>query len=366
VRELLLGVAELGYHAADGSQQPAQKHLLSARKAFSQYLPPLGYRVRASGTAVNLPRIPWLAVLNPDVTKTARSGLYLVYLYDVDVSHVHLTINQGVTAHRERARAGRPKGMTIDKAAIASLVTESLSIREQLTAALVEDLPRTISLGDPGSFGAAYEAGTIAAKSYACAHLPDEATLRADLDRFLLLYEAAVEVRKELTATDPLKFSTPATTETEPGVSNSDVFKPKSAADYIAEIKSHTQVRTRRHEAIVKAFGQHAIKCGWKPVTSVHPRDMVVRRGTEEVLCEIKIVKANAQGAVREAIGQLFTYRYFLYLSPVATPPLLAVFSEAVGEGFVELLEQLGIHSAWSVGGAEWDGSAGTKALGLA
>lgn len=46
--------------------------------------------------------------------------------------------------------------------------------------------------------------------------------------------------------------------------------------------------------------------------------------------------------AVRAAIGQLITYRHFLY--PAAAAVLsIAAFTQDVGNAFVELLESLGI-----------------------
>ena len=67
--------------------------------------------------------------------------------------------------------------------------------------------------------------------------------------------------------------------------------------------------------------------------------------------------------SVRAAIGQLLTYRYFLY-EPENAPHLLACFSESVGEAFVRLLEELGIASVWP-DGPKWVGSRLAQDLGL-
>jgi hypothetical protein len=67
--------------------------------------------------------------------------------------------------------------------------------------------------------------------------------------------------------------------------------------------------------------------------------------------------------AVREAIGQLFAYRHFLYRACRRSDPiLLALFSEPIGDAFVALLSDLGIAVAWLRGGA-WIGS--TELCGL-
>jgi hypothetical protein len=94
---------------------------------------------------------------------------------------------------------------------------------------------------------------------------------------------------------------------------------------------------------------------GWTPATNVHPRDLTLRRsGEEKVLVEAETVGPNAEFAVREAIGQLFTYRHPLYRGRQKDDPtLLAVFSEPIGDAFVELLTGLGIAAAWLDQGRE-------------
>lgn len=364
--ELLAGVRLLAYDPARGPQQPAQQHLRAVRTAMVGLLPPVGLEVRVSGAAVNLPRIPWIAILRPDVTRTAQSGLYVVYLYDADLGRLYLTMNQGATAHREHAqKLQRPKGVTIDAAAIAELNNESLAIRAALPTSLVGTSPRTIDLRSDHFLPRAYEAGTIAAVEYDSATLPHEDVLRTDLSRFLKIYDAAVDARQRLTAANPTKFYTPAVSAPAEPDASADLFRPKNASDYVAHVGAQTQVRSRRHEAVVKAFGEHAATVGWVPATNVHPRDLVVRKGTAEVLCEVKVVKANAESAVREAVGQLITYRHFLYSPSHLPAALMAVFSDPVGDAFVELLESIGIGAVWSCGGAQWAGSSTAVALGL-
>jgi hypothetical protein len=88
----------------------------------------------------------------------------------------------------------------------------------------------------------------------------------------------------------------------------------------------------------------------------VHPRDLTLRRPGEEVLVEAETVGPNAEPAVREAIGQLFTYQHLLYRERSKPDPiLLAVFSEPIGDAFVSLLNDLGIAAVWLENGA-WRG----------
>jgi hypothetical protein len=71
--------SRLGYRPSEGQGQPAQIQLRASRGEMAQLLPP-GYRVRVSGGSRKPPYIPWLAVLDEDVTTTAREGFYVVYL----------------------------------------------------------------------------------------------------------------------------------------------------------------------------------------------------------------------------------------------------------------------------------------------
>ena len=88
--------------------------------------------------------------------------------------------------------------------------------------------------------------------------------------------------------------------------------------------------------------------------TNVYPRDLVVTDPAREWLVEAKVVKANAELAVREAVGQLFAYRHFFYRMEGKPDPLLvALFSEDVERAFTDLLSSLGIEAIWLEAG-EW------------
>jgi hypothetical protein len=114
-----------GYIPSAGRQQPAQLLMVDARQLIQAELPPIGYRIRLSGVSQNLPRVPWSAILDPDVTPTAQRGLYIFYLFDAAIERVFLSMNQGATAHQEYYRQHRPAGMSIDRAALAEIVAET-------------------------------------------------------------------------------------------------------------------------------------------------------------------------------------------------------------------------------------------------
>lgn len=75
---------------------------------------------------------------------------------------------------------------------------------------------------------------------------------------------------------------------------------------------------------------------------------MTVDDEADHWLVEAKTVGPNAEIAVREAIGQLFSYRHFCYRDiGRPDPSLIALFSEPIGNAFVDLILSLGIEAIW-------------------
>src|ERR1044072_3382444 len=147
LREILAGVAELKYNHKLPSTQPAQQHLRKSHAELKE-LAPGGTTVRISGSAVNPPVVPWIAILDPDVTSTAQEGLYVVYLYSADLTRVYLSMNQGVTQHKG---AQMPTtGVTAERAAIIELKRESVIMRNALAKEATDGTVLDIDLGAKG------------------------------------------------------------------------------------------------------------------------------------------------------------------------------------------------------------------------
>lgn len=366
MRDLLEGPFKYGYSHKSDRAHFAQSHLEASAKALGHLLSNQGYKVRCSGTAPNLPIVPWVAVLDPDVTSTAKSGLYLVYLFSTDLTRIYLTMNQGATARNDAWKhKPRPNGLSVEAATIGELELVAQAIRAELDESLLAGTSAAIHLGSASFLPMAYEAGTIAAIEYKTSDLPTEIQLISDLQWFLSIYDASVDALASLNAQNPEQFALPAFHVPPRRAEANPKFAPKSADDYVVQIQQRTQVRSRRHEAIVKSFGLHAREKGWEPQTNVHPMDLLLKRDRDKILCEIKVVKANSSLAVRESIGQLYEYRHFFPDKVGSSSPLLAVFSSDVGAAYVELLNELRIGSVWAVDEQNWAGSSDAEALGL-
>jgi hypothetical protein len=360
LREMLVGVAELSYASNEGQNQPAQQHLQRVRAELRQLLP-AGFATRVSGSGQSLPHVPWIGVFDPEVTVTAQEGLYVVYLYRRDLSVVYLSMNQGVTQHRQR---GVDRGLGPAKAEVEALLelhSESELLQERLGMDVLAGTVETIELGGDRFLPRAYEAGNIAALEYALEDLPSAQDLFVDLSRFLAIYGDCVEIKNELNATHPgLIHTTAAARQAIPAPTvRPPQFRPKSAEQYIVEMPAQRQARGRRHEALLTAFAGQVRTHGLVIANNVHPRDAVVVRDREHWLIEAKTVTTNAEDAVRAAIGQLFAYRHFYYRARnEADPRLVALFSEPVGDAFVGLLTSLDIEAIWHLGGDRWAGLA--------
>ncbi|MGW0501811.1 MrcB family domain-containing protein [Micromonospora sp. NPDC003241] len=365
--EALRGVQLKAYVHSQGRDQPAQQHLQAVRRELPA-LVPLGMKVLASGAGQSLPVVPWIAVLDSNVTTTAQEGLYVVYLYRQDLSRVYLSMNQGATQHQRIAGEAGLTGVAQDRAALAELRAETALLRKYLSDEALAGLTKVIELGAPRNrfLPCGYEEGNVAAIEYDPARLPDEDTLQADLGRFLALYAMCVEIKSEIRATDPGLKTTAGSDKAKPKFKpKPPAFRPKTPAEYRAQMKAYVQDRKPRHEALLNDFAKQAKAAGLVPANNAHPCDLTVTGQSDHWLVEVKTVGANAEHAVRDAIGQLFSYRHFCYRENGRTDPsLVALFSEPVGDALIDLIVSLGIEAVWRRG-AEWFGRAPVGARSL-
>ncbi|MGY2079715.1 MrcB family domain-containing protein [Modestobacter sp. SYSU DS0657] len=341
LREALSGVA--GYSHSAGKLQPAQQHLNAVRSSPPAETP-LGLRIRVSGSAFSLPLVPWIALLDPDVTTTATDGLYLVYLYRADISTVFLSMNQGATQHRRVAEQAGAKGVAADNAALVQIANETEKIRAALDPAFLSGRLTTIDLAAPGYLPRAYEVGNIVAAAYPLDDLPENETLATDLQQFAMIYTEAVSIKKDLASKGQIATSSVSEKKSDSKPATAPIFAPKDSAEYFAKVGAAHQKKTRKHESLIKAFGEDVLAAGGVPATNVHPRDLTVDSGGAHWLVEAKTVGPNAEVAVREAIGQLYSYRHFFYRELGEPDPLLlALFSDPIGEALAHLLQSLDI-----------------------
>lgn len=354
LKDFLNAVAH-NYDRAAGLATPTQDLLRRAGAELADYVPG-GLLAKGSGGKGVATYTPWVGFFDPDETENPQEGVYVVFIFAQDFKSVTLTLNQGMEFLR------RAVG---DAGARQRLKMDAKRIRDQLPAELRLGLSEAIMLSSKGDRQQNYEAGNICARTYPTAELPPDSVLAADLRHFLELYQLAIEAKRRLLLTEPGSLGSPSLGAIDSAGDPLRDFKPKSDADYVTYLTGRQLRKSRRHETLVREYGLWAHTEGFRPATNVHPRDLVLRTDAAEWLVEAKVVYlGNATDAVRAALGQLLTYRYFLYGTETEAS-LLALFSEPVGDAYVIFLARYGIESVWREAGM-WVGSAGAERARLA
>jgi hypothetical protein len=335
IGDFLVAVRE-GY-SLDSVASDGHSLLARAKDYFEPFLP-AGLVVRGSGGKGKATFTPWVAILDPDETTSPQHGIYLVYIFKAGLNEVVLTLNQGITNLVEQLGT---------RDALAVLRERSDRIRASLSPFEIEGLATKANFESNGFRQRAYGAGNIVSKTYRIGDMPDDATLEEDLEHFVRLYQVALFA-------DRTGGLLPSLIATAPQAEL--FFKPKSDLDYVQRLTGGYLRKSRRHETLIAAYGPFAHKLGYKPSTSVHPRDLTLHRNEVEWLVEAKVVYCgNATEAVRGAFAQLATYSHFLYRTD-APPRQLALFTEPIGDAHVGFLEAHGVASVWK-GDLTWNGS---------
>lgn len=343
------------YDQAAGLQTQAQQLLRDAPSQLAEMIP-AGYVAIGSGGKGTATFTPWFGLFDPDEATSPERGLYLCYLFSTDLATVNLTLMQGITDLDRRL--GR-------REARIRLAEDAAAIRSQLVEGAMDPVGARLVLGSKGYRQLAYEAGCVVSHVYDIERLPDEASLQADLDRFLLLYGRAIDIKRSLLQSAPGTISSPSTRLQNPGIDPLRDFKPKNESDYVTTLTGRVIVKTRRHERLVRQYGTWLASNGFVVSTMTHPRDLVASWDQNEWLIEAKVLYlGNATEAVRAALGQLYAYRHFLYPS-AAQPKMVGLFSEPIGTAFASFLETAEVASVWYETGS-WVGSDTAVADGLA
>ena len=333
LRGLLQFVAEnYDRHHPGGYDQPAQIELARVAETLSDYAP-LGYRIGASGQKpLRLTVTPWIGFLNLDESSSFQNGIYIVYLFDAQLKKVFLSLNQGTEDLRKKLKMSEKEQLETlrrNAAAIRASFTDSERIGTVDEIDLLSDINRPRS----------YVAGNIVAIDYSLNSLPPEEVLSGDLRRFFELYSRSLQIRNKLVLEDEETFvgihNNPALAE-QVGLGG---FNPKNDSDYEVDIKARKIVKSRRHETLVKHFGDHAKAVGFQPSTP-HPIDVLLSHQGDEWIVEAKIIyDLNFSEGVRGAIGQLMEYRHFIKQGAEQ----VALFDKPIGDAYIGLLQSLGV-----------------------
>ncbi|MET8969336.1 MrcB family domain-containing protein [Streptomyces hydrogenans] len=370
IRDLLAEVAST-YDRTAGSTREVrgQQVLRGVARRIDLVLPP-GFRAEGHGGQTTPAATPWIGVFEKEGMQDPKKGLYLAYIFSADLKNVTLTLQQGITWLEEPLGKGRARLEHLRHHA----ARLRRAVKRQENVGWVDEP----DLREGGTRPRAYEAASVIAKVYDTARLPSDVALLEDLYLGVQSLRRAEEFDRVWWASGENDAFELAYALKEHGpqadVSPQDFdpladFHPKDSGDYTAEITARQQVKQRSHERLVDDFGRYVVGRGFTPITRrQHPKDLVLRRQESERqgrewLVEAKIVRhGNPTVAVREALGQLFEYRHFLYTKETA-PFLVGLFSEEVGV-YASYLEEHGVASVWR-SDEDWDGSPQARGWGM-
>ena len=194
------------------------------------------YKVSGSAGAGNWANVPWLSILNPEITKSTQDGIYPVYLFRADGAGVYLSINQGTTTPQKLY--GKAK---------ADLQANSLVIKMRAEVPrLAEWGAQQVELAASTALGKSYEKPNIAARFYSANSLPSEEELIADLLTAMRFYEDVEPIWRALQHQDEL---TPLSSTRPPILKASlNEFRKQSHNDF-------TQAGLRVSDGLLLRFG---------------------------------------------------------------------------------------------------------------
>ncbi|QWU43842.1 MrcB family domain-containing protein [Bacillus sp. NP247] len=137
------------------------------------------YVVTGSVGQGNWAAVPWLAIMNKDITTSTQRGYYIVYLFSEDMERLYLTLAQGVT---ETTKEEMQK------------IKEE--IREQIHMSQKVKKDDEIFLGT-SSKAKGYANSTAAYIAYDANKMPNEKELVEDLEEMFRYYEGFIAYKEE-------------------------------------------------------------------------------------------------------------------------------------------------------------------------
>ena len=111
-------------------------------------------------------------------------------------------------------------------------------------------------------------------------------------------------------------------------------FKPKADLDYEVQVEGGIRTQERSHETLVNSFAEWLSERGLKP-----SRNVAIDLGIEDPPVIIEAKQVNSWPlAIRQAVGQLYEYRYFKVAAPNSA--LIFLSSLPVPAEWVDYLEK--------------------------
>lgn len=145
------------------------------------------YSIKASCGQGRWSEVPWLAIFDTSITKSARKGYYIVFLIKSDCSGFYLSLNQGFTYYEEKFQENsKDSVLKVSKYWQSELNTIQFDDDKPFSLEKINLNSRSKNPRLP----IGYELGNIISKFYSKAELENlsEDELLSDLEQFKLVY----------------------------------------------------------------------------------------------------------------------------------------------------------------------------------
>ncbi len=138
------------------------------------------YLVKGSIGVSRYAQIPWIALIDKEISDSVQRGVVLMLLFSADRETIYLSLNQGYNFFLERFGTSEAKTKLKE---ISALIRDSFESSNK-------KLQRDIDLHSDQLYGQGYEAGNIWAISYSIHDFPGEFEFLTDLQNMIYLYQS--------------------------------------------------------------------------------------------------------------------------------------------------------------------------------
>jgi hypothetical protein len=138
------------------------------------------YKIKGSPGGGNWAEIPWVAVLDLEITDTPGREFFIAYLFDAEMNGVHLSLNQGWTQYEEKFGNNQ-------RAARQAMMKKTAEYQQALNSSF-DFSTEPIDFHATHNLGKGYRHGHICGKFYAKGAIPSDEVLLDDLRNLLGVY----------------------------------------------------------------------------------------------------------------------------------------------------------------------------------
>lgn len=264
LREPLLRLVG-GYDDYLGGRRTAANHPM--HKLLHEEIPsalltltpdPDHFEFKGSDGGGNVTEVPWVAVFHREITESAQTGYYVVWLLPKDRKSIILELGLGATQfsdlYGENTKA-------LDAAARAGV--KALSVAKPLVPNLFSsDLQARIAEGEIPPLGNSYEhkaygKAAIISVSYPVDNLPEEGRLKSDYVAFVKLYQRLVS-SPLMPTTDELVMDE-VVEATQAGAIQSSILQ---TSEFVARTRRNSGVRTNSGSKSSQRLSRESKKIG--------------------------------------------------------------------------------------------------------